>query len=678
MALNVTALNNDCVNNGIQVQATIILSISQQVDEKILGDGVILSIENKVDYVQPGYPLLYISQQVVQAGATNTFYSRNGWEPIITLGAQSITASVLTGEILVIKQEDDNHLAVFNMLLPPSIYNLYDYQGKAVTINVRKGNTISRIYTGVVDVPVVDAINEKITINCIADRRALLEANASLEPYLGIYSSVILGENLDAYERINARLSTMTDSLDFDSYNAASINSWTPKASPDFSYGSGAVYRRDPTLKIESAAKIVNEVDITMQYGYQRLHHKENIYFWEHPYAPIDPQTGTGGICAFLEDAPSMPTKELITQAAQGAGWPCYNFEFGRQFRSGSYNCSGTWVQWSTQETSFLNAPIVNGDGSAAVDSSGNPLTRSVTTVISDNTDLYTMNAQWLASTQFNQNMNETYTLTVKAPLSQSRYGVLQSVEAYGYTDPNQYEEWENYTAYRDAPSGATLLPAGHDSTYYINGDANRASFNLAVLCAMYKAQSQILKSHRDTTISFQRDLTPTMELKHTVALTGKWIRGKGKVKRIEHHMSISDSNSGAAGECWTHIDLAQYRTVGTTSANAITVPTGFNDQPTVYMGTVNLDTHLGEDPSLTGSEYWTGYVGNKQIIERIPAPPGTIFPTVNYTRTNYQESFIVNSPAVEDQFRQQRNLAKAVNYSINIPTDDTSYESYG
>ena len=677
MAINSTILNSDVVNNEYQSDPGLLLSIENRVDAFSTSSGLMLSIENQVSNSLDSRVLLSIENRVINASATNTFYDRNGWEPFITLGAESIDADRITGEILVVKQENDNHLAKFSIILPPAIYNLYDYQGKAVTISINKNGVVRTIFTGIVDIPDVNVIEEKLTLNCIADRRKLLNANAGLEPYIGVFSPSVLGTNDDVYDRINARLSTVTAALDFDSYNNPTVTDWLPKASPDFSYGSSDVFRRDPQLQIESAGKIINQVNINFEYGYQRCHHRQLIYFWDHPYAPLDPQTGTGGICAFLEDRPSMPTKDLIRAAANGTGWPTTDFYFGKQFVSGSFNCSGAWVQWSTMETGYLNAPILNADGTAATDASGNPLSRSVQTVIEDNTDVFTMNAQWISSKRFNQNIKEQYSTVIKAPTSQTLYGVLDTTESFGITDVNSYQEWENYTSYQERPTGVTIHETSALSdSYYFDGDQGRNDFNLAYLCALYKAKSTILASHRDTTIRMQREITPEMELKHTVELTGKWIHGKGKVRRIEHHMSVSDSSSGTAGEAWTHIEMSQYRGVGTISETPIAVAASFSDSMTVVGGPAALETHLGEDPNGPNSVNWTGYVGN--IAVRIPVASPGLGQVFDNTRTNYSEAFIVNTPAIEDEFRNDRILSKAVNYNINIPNDDTSYESYG
>lgn len=678
MGINTSAINSDVVNNGYTASASVLLSIEKNVESYYTSSGLILGIEKQINNEVASSILLSIEKRIVNAASLNTFFDRNSWEPIITLGAQTIDASLLTGEVVVVKQVDDNHTAQFTLLMPPDVYNLYNYQGAAVTISIRTGNTVKRVFTGFVDIPVVDVLNEKLTLSCIADRRKLLQTNASIEPYIGVYSETVLGENPDIYNKINARLQTVTADLDFDSYNIPTLTDWVPKVTPDFSYGSSDVFRRDPQLQIEASGKVVNQVNLTMNYGYQRCHHRQLIYFWTHPYAPLNPSTGEGGICAFLEDRPSMPTKEMITTAASATGWPCTSFYFGKQFKSGSYRCTNAWVQWSTLETGYLNAPIVDSNGVAQLDASGNPLTRSVQTVLADNTNLYTMNAQWIASKRFNQNIQESYSIVLNATASQATYGVLPNTESYSFTDPNTQVEWENYPSYLGHPTGVTIhsTQALSDS-YYFDADQSRANFKLDYQCALYKARATILRSHRDTTIKFQREITPEIELKHTVELTGKWVRGKAKARRIEHHMSISDSSSGAAGEAWTQVELSQYRGITTVAETPLVPSAGFSDSMQWVGGAPILGTHLGVNPDNAGSEFWTGYVGNIQT--RVPIPSsGSVFQQYDNVRTNYQESFIVETPDIDDAFRNNRDLTKSVGYVVNIPQDGTEYESYG
>lgn len=676
--INNYEINSELLNGELSSDGTeSLLSIEKQINLRISsGAGEsLLSIEKAIQTSAVG-TLLPIEKRIVGVVA-NTFYTRNGWEPIITLGGLTIAADQLHGLIRITKIEDDNHTAQFTIILRPAVYDLYTFMGKPVIISVRQNDVVTRVFTGIVNIPSINVIEEKLTLNCVADRRALLAPLSGLEPFLGIYSDIVLGSSDDTYERIIARLETTSASLDFDSYNNPTINSWTPKVSADFIYGSSAVYRRNPQMIIESSENAINTVNINLEYGYQRCHHRQISYVWNHTYAPTDPINGLGGICPFLQDRPTMPTRDLIRQAAYGVGWPIRgNITFGAQFKSGSYQCNGQWAMWSTVETGGFQAGIVDSNGNPVNDANGNQLTRSVTTILADNTNLYTMNAAWLATTRFNQNIKESYNVKVTAPMSVAQYGPLISTETYATTSNNPFDEWENkYVAYTNPPSGVPLYPSNPTSSYFFNGDLDRSRFNTAFVCALQKAKSTILRSHRDTRIIFQRELTPTIELKHTVSLTGKWMRGKGKVRRIEHTMCVSDCDGGTAGEAYTEVELATYKSIGVVSETPLNVTAPPIDEPNVQQPGRALQTHLGVDPASAGSQNWTGYVGNIAIRQQIQTSTGTI---TNFTRTNYQESFIVTTPAIQPDFRDDRVLPKTVTYNIHIPNDNVEYEAHG
>lgn len=671
--INSEVLNGEALSDGteslLNIEKEIVLRISSSAGESLL------SIEKKVITTASG-SLLPIEKRIVGVIA-NTFYTRNGWEPIITLGGMTVDAEILHGLVKVIKIEDDNATAQFTIILRPGVYDLTTFMGKPVTISVRKDGVVYRRFTGIVDIPAINVLEEKLTLNCIADRRNLLSTLGTLEPFLGIYSDVVLGASDDTYERITARLETTSASLDFDSYNQPTLTSWTPNPSPNFSYGSSEVYRKRPQMFFESAKQIINTVNLKLEYGYQRCHHRQIAYVWNHTYAPTDPINGLGGICPFLIDRPTMPTKELIRSTIAGINWPVRgDIFFGKQFKTGSYQCSGQWVMWSTIETGGFQAGIVDSNGNPVLDGNGNQLQRSVTTILADNTDLYTMNAAWNATTRFNQNIKESYEVTVRAPLSVATYGALQTTESYATSTNNPFDEWESqYVAYTNPPGGVTLHPSNPTSSYFFNGDLDRSRFSTAFVCALQKAKATILRSHRDTRIIYQRELTPDIELKHTVSLTGKWMRGTGKVRRIEDIMCVSDCEEGTAGEAFSEIELATYKNIGAISETALNVTSPPVDEPNVQQPARALQTHLGIDPSSSGSENWTGYVGNIAIAQQIQTQTGTI---TNHTRTNFQEAFIVTAPAIQPDFRDDRTITKAATYNINIPTDDVEYEAHG
>jgi hypothetical protein len=666
--LNEYTVNEIAVNGDASYALGTFITIEKTINSRVLFEGSLITIEKTIENTQAAQTLITISK-IIQNG-DSTFYTRNGWEPIVVLGTTRVSNTILCDIVTVNKNEGDNSTASFTVILAPNVYNLYQFQGTNVEISYRKNNIINRLFTGKVDVPALNIFEEKLTLNCVADRRVLLSSLSSVEPYIGYYSESVLGKSDEVIDRINARLSTIPSSLDFDSFNRYSLTSWTPKATADFSYGSSDVYRREPQMSIDSSGQITNKVTINLEYGYQRHHHREAFYSWAHPYNPTDYTTGEGNICPFLQDAPTMPSKELILSAINSAGWPVNpnSLYFGKQFKSGSYYCSGVWAQWSTVQTTVLNLPVKDSNGNAVLDANGNPVLRSVTQQLADYTNTFTMYAQWTASTRFNQNVKEAYTVVIQAPESVTRYGVIPAIESYGYTAVDEYSTWEDYQGYKSAPTGVTTYTDVVSGSYFFNANQDRSTFNKAYVCALNKAKTTILSSHRQSRITFQRELIPTIELKHTCAVTGKWMRGKGKVERITHYM---DCNKEGA-QAYTEVTLLQYRGQSTVSETAL-VPTSApsdTNVPTQVGGF--LQTHLGEDPSQPSAINWNGYVGNKAITQNLGGGG------VNYTRTNYQESFIVDTPAVPNELRKDRKLVASATYNVNIPNDNHEYESYG
>lgn len=675
MLLNAFPLNDQQFNGDLEYADGLLLRIEKTIENRATFQGSLLQIEKTiVRAVEQPFTLLYISKIIESAAApANTFFNRNGWEPIITVGSLTIRASDLTGGITVNKAEGDNTTASFTFILRPGLYDLYQYQGKNVKITIRTNITIYTIFNGKVDVPVINTIEEKLTLNCVADRRVLLNNLAAEEPYIGYYSASVLGQNADISDRITARMSTIPASLDFDSWNRYSVTSWTAKSTPDFSYGSSAVYRRDPQLSIDSSGQILNKVTINLEYGYQRHHARFSTFFWQHPYNPTNYQTGEGNICPFLQDAPTMPSKEMVINAADGAGWPVLpqSVFLGKTFKAGSYLCNGVWAQWSTSDLQTSTEAKTNADGSPAKDADGNTIMESQVSSLTDYSNYYTMYAQWTATKQFSQNLLERYTAVVQSPESIARYGAIPTEESYSYTGKDLFVDWEQDDAYRAAPTGAVVRTDNSSGSYFFNGDQDRNTFNNAYQCALNKAKTSILKTHRTTRITFQRPFTPLIELKHTVALTGKWIRGKGKCNRITHYLNISDNQQGIGGDFYTEISFLQYRGNTTVSETPLVPAAAPSDTVVPTQPGVILQTHLGQDPSTPQAASWNGYVGNIGIVQLSGGK-------VNRTRTNYQESFIVDTPDIPSAIRDQRVLTASGSYNINIPNDNTQYESYG
>ena len=686
MQVNLYPVNDWAINSDDWYEGTI-LTIQKNINERVIDGGTLVAIGKNIVEIAGGN-LLLIEKNIAAEEAPPTpsptvapsFYQRFGWEPIVTLGGLTVSASQLHEAIIVTKNEDDNHTAQFTLRLPPNTYNLYNYQGKAVTIRIRKGGTITTLFTGTVDVPEVNALYEKIVIRCVADRKKLLNTTgAYLANSIGFYDKDIMGEATDSYEMITKRLETIPYSIDFNSVNTPVLVSWTPKATADFLFGSNAVYRRDPTLTIESGLKITNQIKISMEFGYQRMHHRQASFIWSSGYSDA-------AICPFLEDGPTMPNREAVRGAASGSGWDIIDdtMVFQDLPKSGNYFCDNNWVMWSTIQTQVVNLNVVatdaNGVTSNVLDSNGNPIVRQSTKQIADYAKIFATAAGWDGYLRFNQNIKEQYTITVQAPDSVNRYGANPSSESYGITSTNQYSEWESTKTYQ-RPTGVTLNFALDGKSYFVQGDAgDRGRYNNAVALVLNKAKTTILKGHRDTLINFQTDIKPGIELYHTVRLTGKWIRAKGKCKTITHVMNISDSNSGIGGSNYTEITAAQYRGQQQVAETPLVAsPQATVVVPPPHEPFINIGSRYGVDPSLPEAASWDGYVGNKSIREQVPNVLGPGYPSaVNITRSKYQESFTVSSKDVSPDLRDEKVFNGAATYNVNIPNDDTVYQSYG
>lgn len=683
MQVNQYPINDWAINDDDWYEGTI-FTIEKNIKERIIDGGNLIAIGKNVVETIAGGNLLAIEKNIINTPHTPSkapdFYTRFGWAPIVTLGGFTVPASQLHEAVIVTKNEDENHTAQFTLRLPPSTYNLYAYQGKAVTIRIRKAGTITTLFTGTVDVPEVDALYEKIVVKCVSDRKKLMNTTAAyLANIVGFYDKDIMGESNDAFESINKRLETIPYSIDFSSTNVPYLVPWQPKSSADFLFGSNAVYRRDPTITIESGLKITNQIKIDMEFGYQRLHHRQASFIWSSGYSDAQ-------ICPFLEDAPTMPNRESIRGAASGSGWNIIEptMVFQDLPKSGNYNCNGNWVMWSTIQTQVVNLNVVatdaNGVTSNVLDSNGNPIVRQATKQIADYSKVFATAAGWDGYLRFNQNIKEKYTITVQAPDSINRYGANPSSESYGITAESQFGEWESIKTYL-RPAGAILNFAPDGKSYFIQGDVNdRGRYNNAVAVVLNKAKTTILKGHRDTLINFQTDIKPGIELYHTVRLTGKWIRARGKCRNITHVMNVSNSSSGMGGSNYTEITAAQYRgqqqiaesslVASAPSSNVYGVPA----EPFI-----NIGSRYGVDPSVPEAAQWDGYVGNKSIRVPVPNVLGPGYPSaVDITRSKYQESFTVTSKDVSPDLRDEKVFPATVFYNINIPNDDTVYQSYG
>lgn len=671
--LNTFLLNEATLNADALYGEGTLISIEQDVELQLTGAGTLISIEQEVVSEGQGV-LISIAQEVVDEV---TFYDKNDWDVSISLGGQVIPKNQIvelngSGDIVITKQEGDNTKADFSIMPGAGTYNLFDYQGKAVTIDVRIATGWYRVFTGIVDVPRVRLIEEKITLSCIANRETLIRQK--LTPYVasfGYYSPTVAGTVNDVVQEVAARLETIPYSLDFDGSNNWQLAPWLPKATADFVYGSSAVYYDDPEVFIESGKDVINKINISFVYSYQRLHQRQMTYAYRYigPIYNAPIQMSEDDVCTKLIYGLTIPTKEMIRAAAETAGWKTSNMTFDRLWNGGWYDCAGAGVggssgklAWSPVQTTTTTAPLLQ-NGQPVLDSQGNQIYRSAITEIIDQNEFLTIGATWSARKRFSQNISESYTLTIQSPQSQSIYGVNEEDQSYSLQSDFDPQGWEDSKTYDSLYSGTQVPSPTSNVTYYIDKDDNLGDFNQAMLAAINKASTRILSQHRDSRIEFSRFITPQMELHHTVELTGKWVTGKGKCRSIVHELNID-------GEAKTKVELAVYRSIGSGSTSSLVPPTRPSDVPPTAPTSVQLVSRWGYNPATTGSASWVGYVGNAFIVEQDFSQG---YETTRYSNTTYQESFIVDTPPIPATYRDNRTLAASASYNVAIPNNSLS-----
>ncbi len=611
------------------------------------GSGSVVSIEQEVIYYQYGSGLIINCEQTIsntQSGniinieqkcrdfTIASHLDRCGWDVTITLAGNIVPNSQICGEVRVERAESSAALAEFTIIPPVGIQAVEYYAGKAVTIDVETESGNRRIYTGVVDVPEVDIIGKRITFRCTDRRKELINAQISANiSTIGYYSDIVFQDVKDTADELEKRLSTTPVSVDFDVFGTYTVTSWFAKATADYVLSDSDIYYERPRVEWSSRANTVNEVNVRFQYRYERLHQQYRDFIWTSPIA--------ADITLLLRDGYTMTYRAMVLDGIKNAGWPVKDdVSFTAIWPSGWYGGRG----WSTVAFNRSYTPAVDADGDPILDASGNQTISGSITGGTDLGPLYCMGATWRATTRWAQSIVEDYGLRVYAPQSQTQYGAVKEAEEYSSQADFDISLWENYTHYTDLDQPS--------DNFYINKDTTRVNINSALYTALNKARTSILAAHRDTKVTFNSFIRPEIDLKHTVEIDTTPLAAKGKVSSITHVMT-------ADGEATSEIVLSLFKSTGSASDSTLLVAAIPADTATYGSGDVYLGNHFGEDPTQDGAETWTGMIGNR-------------FPSNSLFRTSYTEQFIVDTPAIPNGVRNEKELDSAQTFTIEIPDD--------
>lgn len=660
MSINGTVINGEPINGAGEPALQILgqgslISIEQTV--ALIGSGSLISIEQDLQLRLSsvisesfisieqsiealGSGSLISIEQLVTNTANDDHLNRTGWDAELVIDGRKIPRGQIHGMINIERTESNASLMSVTLIPAIGVQDIEGYHGKSITLDVRTASGTFRAYTGVIDIPEVDLIEEKITLRCTDKRTELINNQlTTAKNVIGFYSSKIFPKPKDVAEEVEQRLTTTPYALDFDAYGNFSYTPWLPKSTADFTLADADVYRDRPRVSYASRGRVVNKVNLKFDYRYSRHYNHERFFTWTSPIA--------GNICLILEQSYSVTSKDMVRGAATSAGWPIRNNDvsFTELWGSGWYRCNGVTQGFSTIQLQGSTTASTDADGNTISDSNGNTVYETNLTGGVDYSGIFCMGASWYAGTRWAQTITETYATTVQAPQSQSQYGDIEISLQYGIQDDVNDSQWEAYSEY-DNSQGT--------GNFYVDKDVERDKFNTAFETALNVANTTILGSHRDTRVIFDSFIRPDIDLKHTIDVSTDEIVATGKVFRLSHSLNVG------TGEARTNTEIALYRASGSTSASALVAPTQPTDNVSYPTTSIELGNHFGEDPSTAAAASWTGMVGNKLITGTGVVP----------YRSQYSEQFIVDVPAVPDNLRNAKVLNGSGSYNVEIPNN--------
>lgn len=523
-----------------------------------------------------------------------SFYQTYGWDVAIVVNGTLLPRSIIASDITITKESNLSTICEFKVIPPIAMDFLTLADSSPMYINYRDSAGWHRMFTGYIDEPVINMIPVFwITLKCSNRRvdRIRTEVGPIL-PTIGNYclevqGMIAAGTTNSVAQELGYRLQTVPADLDFDKYNQPVLNSWYAKAIPDYSLDDTTVYYREPQIVWQSRTSIVNSVDMVLDFNYTRNYHYQRPFEWNlassdsvsYALAGAGVNPGPG-----WQSQVTVPNVGDVRSAIVAANWRDENNTLttlqthpAQGFQPGYY--SGT----------YETAKLVTGG-----------VTQTVTkvTLPADADDYKIFAANWEASAHFSQKITERYELNVKSTQSINEYVIINHTASYNLTVPFDSTLWDTYVSAASAPSNAVYsnssywfnndnvpLPSSLPQILYTTGVATvnpalnypngRGEFYNMVTTAINKAKTEIIASHRGTSVSFQTPIMPDIELSHTVDIDATKIQCQGKVKKIINTIMVLDRKGNMSD-----VTLALMKANGSAVTTSTSVPAAPVDNP--------------------------------------------------------------------------------------------------
>lgn len=673
MSFNEFQFNSTPYNQGRNVVNTgsgALVNLEQQV--AIVGSGALVSLEQDVDLYETGSgALVSLAQSVENTGSgvlvslgqrvvddsINARIQRRKYGITAFLDGLEISESELTDTLSVEFEEGVASQATLVLFKGEGSEDPTKYFGKTLIINgIKPDLSLYRIFTGVVDIVDLDVLNAKTTITATNRRQELIEAIPNPTTFIGTgYNTSLLvqTQNRSTTDLINDLLPFAPKALDFNAYNQFTYTNWEPKSTADYTITDAGIFRRDPEIEIVKRGRIINQIDLKVNYSFTRLHYTQVSYNWSAGFN----QNGSGFGDA-LRSGYSFTPREMILTAIEGTGWPVRSaITFVGMPLPGWYGNPPIGYFGDAQSSVTEAQRDVNGN--AVSDSNGNTVYNIRTTKEYDLNGVHATQAGWTLTNRWSQQGVKQYSLSISNTTSQSTFGVLTRNDSYSFDEGYDSSRWDDYKGYESSfvvGDGNTLTLSSNQTHEVLS---KQPVIDGNIQAAIDKARTEILATHRENFVRVEIPFMPEIQLHHTVELSTTRIDVKGKVKSYTHFIDLQKPDS------YTELELSFYY-IGTggsdssrvlptiTPSNPVSVPTGRT-----------LGSFYGVDPNISSNQRKDGYFGNR-------------WNPANFIRTSYTEQFRVDTIAIPAALVDGANYAGSSSYTIAIPSStltDVTYE---
>lgn len=349
----------------------------------------------------------------LQSSGVTARFNRVGYDVELYIGNQLIPQTQLTGTLSFNKTSGQATTLEFTILNIKGEQKPEEYIGKKLVGYIHTSQGRFKFFTGWVNTPSIDLIEERTTLSC-SDRRSfriknLTQTSSTFKGVssVGQYSTSVFGIPKDKSDELDRRLQTIPYDFDFDNNGNPQLTPWLPKTVPDFTltdspgpYYDNKIYYDKPEVTFADPSSRVNTVKISFDHNYQRLIQVGCTVNW-HGYNDIRRwYFGNNGSANFPDKGRgSFPAKTTVESAAGSGSWVVdgkinYTELWPAQ---GIANGNGGVIIWQPNQITQNITNKKDANGNVVKDSNGNAQTVVSSSTITDTSTYLCRGANWLA-----------------------------------------------------------------------------------------------------------------------------------------------------------------------------------------------------------------------------------------------------------------------------------------